>query len=222
MKWFAKLFKKKRWKYLNLSLKAIVRWEQMNGKPFSLLRYNASDEVSENEILSLFYVSTITDNEYISFDEFKKNTSSKEVKQMISAFEKQIAFISQFQSNDNSDNNQEKQNSSDNSSSLIFTKDLIAMLVIHGLDLTYVMEHMDFCDLTLFIQTYNQKEKDRLTEQRLWTFMQLLPHLEKGATPEKFYPFPWDHQDDEVSASQESTETNIESLKIFLQSGLKI
>lgn len=218
MNWFYKLFKKKtRFPTLKLTMKAIIRWEQMHNKPFSLLNYNNPDEVNEDEILSLFYVCSMRDNEIYSFEDFKKQLKKTDIQQMVVDFEQQIMIVSQFQIKDIPTTSHSTEVEKDTSP--MFIKDIVSMLILNGLDAHFALNHMAFCDLPLFTQAYDLKERNRLTEQRLWSFVQLLPHLEKGAQPEDIYPFPWENKD-EVVKSKETQEKEIETSKLFLQSGL--
>lgn len=184
--------KKKQPHTIKLTIKAIIRWEQLNKKPFSQLNYN-----SEDEVLSLFYVCTLHDKVLFSLDEFKKNLKPKDAKQMVKDFERQTSLTSQFQlvtkkkSEDSEDSNP------------IYIKDVVTTLVMDGLDVYFAMNDMELCDLPIFLQAYDKKVKDRLTAQRLWAFMQLSPHLEKGTTPQDIHEFAWESEEEKEEISQE-------------------
>lgn len=206
--WVKNIFKKRSYTTIRLTIKAIIRWEQLNKKPFSQLNYN-----SEDEVLSLFYVCTLYDKVLFSLDEFKKNLKPQDAKRMVKDFERQTSLTSQFQvvakkkSEDSEDSNP------------IYIKDIVATLVMDGLDVYFAMNDMELCDLPVFLQAYDQKTKDRLTAQRLWAFMQLSPHLEKGTTPQDIHPFAWELAE-EIISEEKLEEGKGESIT-FLKTGLK-
>lgn len=208
MKWLKKLFKKRNHPpILRLTIKAVIRWEQLNEKPFSQLNYN-----SEDEVVSLFYVCTLFDEVVSSLDEFKTNLKADDVKRMVTDFERQTSLTSQFQiitkkaSKDSEETNP------------IYIKDIVAMLVMNGLDVHFAMNKMELCDLPIFLHAYDQKVKDRLTAQRLWAFMQLSPHLEKGTTPKDIHPFAWELEEEPVS--EEEVEEGKNEFQALLKFGL--
>lgn len=209
MSWLNKLFKKRiSTPILKLTIKAIIRWEQLNKKAFSQLNYNCEDEV-----LSLFYVCTGFDKVQFSLDEFKKNIKPEDAKRMVKEFERQTSLTSQFQIFTKSKDKESEY------SHPIYIKDVVATLVMNGLDVYFAMNEMELCDLPIFLQAYDQKTKDRLTAQRLWAFMQLSPHLEKGVTPKDIYPFAWEL--DEEIISEEAMEEGKNEFQTFLKTGLK-
>lgn len=208
MNWFKNIFRKRNYPSIKLTIKAIIRWEQINDKPFSVLDY-----ASEDEIISLFYVCALSDNKQLTFVEFKKNIKPKHVQYMIKDFERQTSLTSQFQIV------AKKQNQESEDTTPIYIKDIVGMLVMNGLDVDFTMNDMELCDLPVFLQAYDQKIKDKLTSQRLWTFMQLLPHLEKGTTPKDIHPFAWEMEEENVS--QEAIEEEKGESITFLKTGLK-
>ena len=177
---------------MRLTMKAIIRWEQLNKKPFSLLNYS-----SENEIISLFYVCTNTDIIQISLDEFKKTLTEDSVKEMIKEFERQTSLTSQFQAVSKKSNNKSEDQQH------VYIKDIVPTLVMNGLDVYFAMNDMELCDLPIFLNAYDQKVKDALTAQRLWTYIQLSPHLtEKIKSPKDLYAFSWEMKEDTISEAE--------------------
>ena len=193
---------------IKLTIKAVIRWEQLNKKQFSLLDYN-----SEEEIISLFYVCALSDNKQFSLAEFKKNIKPKDVKRMVKDFERQTSITSQFQIV------VKKENQESEDTNPVYIKDIVSMLVMNGLDVYFAMNTLELCDLPIFLHAYDQKIKDELTAQRLWVFKQLSPHLPKGTTPKDIHIFGWE-MDKETISEAELEEGKGESIT-FLKTGLK-
>lgn len=191
---------------MKLTMQAIIRWEQLNNKAFSQLNYS-----SEDDIISLFYVCTQNISE-ISLEEFKKDIPEESLTEMIKEFERQTFLSSQFQPPQTHDKN----HSGDKTP--VYIKEVIPMLVMHGLDVYFALYEMELCDLPVYLAAYDRKIKDKLTAQRLWTFYQLSPHLKKGSKPETFHPFHWETEKENVSETQ--TEENLKAFQAFLKNGL--
>lgn len=186
-------YRKKKKRYaIKLTIKAVIRWEQLNKKPFSSLNYN-----SEDEIISLFYVCALSDSTQFSLAEFKKNIKPKDVKTMVKDFERQTSITTQFQIVAEKDSEESEETTP------IYIKDIVSMLVMNGLDVYFAMNALELCDLPIFLHAYDQKIKDELTAQRLWAFIQLSPHLEKGTTPQDIHKFGWEIEEAKESISQE-------------------
>lgn len=210
-----RIFRKKEISPIRLTLKAIIRWEQLNNKPFSQL-----NNISDDEVLSLFYVCTLYDEVKTTFEEFKANLKPNQAQRISKELERQTHINSQFQPLANKKETKIKNTVQKNATQKdTYIKDTVAMLVMNGLDIDYVMNEMELHDLPLFLQAYDQKIKDTLTAQRLWAFMQLLPHLDKGTTPQDIHPFAWELA--EETLSEEELEQSLEQSVTFLRTGLK-
>lgn len=175
--------KKKESPHIRLTMKAIIRWEQLNQKPFSELNYN-----SEDDITSLFYTCTLSDEAQLSLGEFRTGLTEASAKNMIHEFEKQTSHITQFQATakENAENKSEP-------SEPTYIKDVVAKLVMNGLDVFFAMNDMELCDLPVFLEAYDQNIKDKLESQRLSIFWMLRPHVsDKIKQPKDLYQFPWD------------------------------
>lgn len=191
---------------MRLTMKALIRWEQINKKPFSLLDYS-----NEDEIVSLFYVCDQSGKITKSLIEFKESLTQPEVKKMISDFERQTSLLSQFQAPSESKGQSEE-------SIPIYIKKVIPMLIMDGLDVSFALNDMELCDLPIFLQAYDQKVRDKLTAQRLWAFLQLSPHLAKGTTPKDVHPFAWEIEEE---LTEEDLKEGRSEFEAFMKAGLK-
>ena len=195
---------------MRLTMKAIIRWEQLNKKPFSLLDYS-----NEDEIISLFYVCDQSTEIKVSLDEFREGLKEEEAKKMVKDFERQTFLAAQFQTV-----SKRKESKASDDSNPIYIKEIVPMLVMNGLDVYFALNEMELCDLPIFLAAYDQKVKDKLTAQRLWTFMQLSPHLEKGTTPKDIHPFSWEMEEEIIS--EEDMEKAKNEFATLLKTGLTV
>lgn len=192
-----------------LTVKSIIRWEQLNDKPFSRLDYN-----SEDDIISLFYVCRIADEVNCSLIEFKEKLSEKLISLMIKDFERETSLMAQFQKKIGKTISKE---SDDTDTDPIYIKNLVPILIMNGLDAHFAMNEMELCDLSLYLDAYDKKVKDKLESARLWTYILLSPHLtKKTKSPKDLYPFLW-----ELENIKQETESEKQESREILKSSLK-
>lgn len=197
---------------IGLTIKSIIRWEQLRKKSFSLMDY-----ANEEDVEALLYTTTICNNEntMYSFDIFRKTLSNQKlVREMVSKLETETAVLSQFQKK------QEKADigSTDDSPGTI--ADIVSTLIMSGLDAQYALNEMELCDLPLYIEAYEKKRKEEMESARMWTYLTILPHIdarkmENGA--KDLITFPWEEA--EKQAEKEIKETEIERFELFMQKG---
>lgn len=181
---------------MKLTMQSIIRWEQLNNIPFSDLEYD-----NEQHVVSMFYVcQSYKDKTLI---EFKESLSDDDLKTMIADFETEIAIQAQFQPKATPKLNEGEVQSDE----APMMSDTISQLVMAGLDASFVLHEMELCDLPVYIKAYDTKTKNDLTTQRLWAFIQLIPHLEKGTEPQDICPFPWEKTNTTTSNVEVSDET---------------
>lgn len=197
---------------MRLNLKAIIRWEQIRQKSFSLMDYSDKDDID-----ALLYTTTICNNEDViyTFDIFRGTLSNEKlVQEMILKLERETSVLSQFQ------RKQEKQDIVNSNSLLEMISGIVSVLIISGLDAHYVLNEMELCDLPLYVEAYEKKRKEEMESARMWTYLTILPHIdarkmENGA--KDLITFPWEEA--EKQAEKEIKETEIEKFELFMQKG---
>ncbi|MFT0500698.1 hypothetical protein ACMSD6_19985 [Bacteroides thetaiotaomicron] len=197
---------------MRLNLKAIIRWEQIRQKSFSLMDYSDKDDID-----ALLYTTTICNNEDViyAFDVFRGTLSNEKlVQEMILKLERETSVLSQFQ------REQEKQDIVNSNSLPEMISGIVSVLIISGLDAHYVLNEMEICDLPLYIEAYEKKRKEEMESARMWTYLTILPHIdarkmENGA--KDLITFPWEEA--EKQAEKEIKETEIERFELFMQKG---
>lgn len=192
---------------MRLTIRAIIKWEQLNQKPFSSMNYS-----DENDIVSLFYVCKLPDEAGMSLSEFKENLTDDSIKGMITEFEKQTLIASQFQPLS------KKKIEESKDSDPVYIKDLVPMLVMNGLDVHFALDEMELYDIPIFLNAYDQKIRHSLESSRLWTFIQVSPHLSKKIkSPKDLYPFSWEIEE-QKEKSKEETEKGMSMFEAFMNS----
>lgn len=100
--------------------------------------------------------------------------------------------------------------------------DVVARLVVSGgLDAHYAMREMTISDMMRYVKALDDKHRQQMEAQRLWTFLTILPHIDKKSapTPQKLYPFAWELEEMERKAQAE-IEKNKETLEKFMSGEL--
>lgn len=200
---------------IGLTIKAIIRWEQLRKKSFSLMDYTSKDDVD-----ALLYTTTICNNDGMmyTFDIFRHTLSNEKlIKEMVSKLERETAVLSQFQKK------QEKADIGSTDDSPETIADIVSTLILAGLDAHYVLNEMELCDLPLYIEAYEKKRKEEMESARMWTYLTICPHIDarkmkNGA--KDLIVFPWEEVERE--AEKEINETEVECFEELLKQGKNI
>lgn len=195
-----------------LTIKAIIRWEQLRKKSFSLMDYTDKDDVD-----TLLYTTTILNSEGMvyTFEVFRQTLSNRKLVQgMISKLEREMAVAGQFQ---------KRQGKSDMNSVECCSEtigSIVSSLIMSGLDAHYALNEMELCDLPLYIEAYEKKRKEDMESARMWTYLTILPHIDarkmvNGA--KDLIMFPWEEA--EKAAAKVINETEVKRFEEFLKQG---
>lgn len=163
---------------MRLTLKNIIRWEQLMNLSFSMVDFN-----NEKHTAALIYIAT---EQPVTFDIFMKTIFSKGYKQEALSLIKELKRTNQFlpQRESKKGASQEEQT----------IGKLAYSLIAKGIDAHYVMNELSIIDLPYLIEALSDKEKQDMESQRLWTYLSILPHIDssKLKSPKDIMPFPWD------------------------------
>lgn len=172
---------------VRLTMRGICLFEQMSDKSFFKL--------SEEDLISFMYCVITACNDFnYSFETFCGMCGNRKIMDfLVKEYEKMFTIISQFNKNEQSQEDEQPQDSGETPSPKI-TDFCTALVVNVGLDPDYVYDKMQLYEINLYLQRYEEKEKVRLEEQRLWTYLTILPHLDskKKVKPEDILPFTWE------------------------------
>lgn len=172
----------------------------------------------KDDVDALLYTTTICNNAGVmyAFEVFRHTLANEKIAhEMISVLERETAVLSQFQT---------KQETSDLGSTEVtpgMIGELIATLIMSGLDAHYALEEMELCDLPLYIEAYERKKKEQMESDRLWTYLNILPHVDGKKLPsaQDLYSFPWEEMEDMKEAERALAE-DAETFEIFMNNGI--
>lgn len=194
---------------MKFTIKSIIRWEQMTGKPFSSLNYG-----NEEDIISLFYACGPMNT---TLEDYKKALTPETIKDYIADFEKQTAISSQFQKKKII--TKKSGNKTDIPEKHLYIREIIPVLIMKGLDATYALNEMDICDLPIYLDAYESLMKESLETKRLFSYMIVSPHLSKKVkSPKDIFPFSWELEEIKQEAAK-SIEEGKSDFEIFMSSG---
>lgn len=181
---------------IKLSLKAIVRAEQMLGKPFNDIDYNHEDDV-----MKLFYCAVLTNNrERFTFEDFASMMASEGfMESLLRRFEKEVQIHSQFITS-------QVPGERTGDKKAAYISELAGNLIAGGMDANYVMNEMELCDIPFLMDALDRKRKEDMESQRLWTFYSILPHVDtkKIKDPSDLIVFPWEQEAKRKKAEAEA------------------
>lgn len=199
---------------VRLTMRSLIRWEQLRNKSFSLMDYS-----SEEDMEALLYCSVLSCNRgtLYTLEEFRHMMQNEKlVKQMVQTLARESTVMEQFRQ-EKGTSQEAKQDPGEEPG---FIKDIISTLIMSGLDATYVMDEMKLCDLPLFISAYEKKRKEQMESDRLWTYLNILPHVDGKKLPSarELYPFPWEMEEMKEKADKAIREDS-EKLEMFFNQG---
>lgn len=184
-----------------LTIKALIRWEQLRGRSFNFFEPTDAEDVT-----ALLYVYALAQGHFCTLEEFRMVVDSKapSIDELGKRLEREQAVANQFIAKVS------QADEADEAGEPMTIQQVAAHLIAAGLSPRYVLEEMELCDLTALMQAVRDRRKDELQSQRLWTFFSMLPHVGKGAlkTPQDLFTFPW-----EVEAERQEADAKKEEEK---------
>ena len=175
---------------IRLTIRAVVMFEELSGKMFTSALKNQED------LLTIMYCAFVCSTGIeVSMETFASMLENEAFSQKISRDLKRLQkFTEQFNKSEQKEDNEQKGKEEPEVS---ITEMADKMIFYYGLDAGYVLEKMQLWELNHFLKGAEEQYKEKMEEQRLWTFLQVAPQidLKKCKSPEKFMPFPWDLKD---------------------------
>lgn len=169
---------------IRLSIKAIIRAEQILSKPFTEIDYSNIDEL----VKLLYCLVLVNNNVVFTLEEFQTIVENeKQFSAMMKEIEKANVVLAQF-------SHPTENNTQGPAVGPQYLKDLAGMLIMSGMDAGYVMNDMEISDIPVFVESYERRKREDMEAQRLWTFLSVAPHIDtkKLRTAEDFFAFPWE------------------------------
>lgn len=198
---------------IHLTMRTIIRWEQLRGKSFAGMDYEDNEDLT-----ALLYCSMISCNseKMYTLDEFRHVTSNgKLMREMSQKLSRESLVMAQFRGT--AENTADLSNVEGSSGRI---SEIVSTLIMSGLDARYVMDKMELCDLPMFIRAYEQQKKEQLENNRLWTYLSILPHVDGKKLPSAtdLYPFPWELEEIERKAN-EAIQVDADRFEDFMKQG---
>lgn len=177
---------------IRLSIKSIIRAEQILSKPFTDIDYTNVEELTK-----LLYCTVLSNNPVLfTFEEFQAIAENeKQLSAMIKEIEKANLVLKQFSRGTTAQN-------VENAGESPYIKELVGLLVMSGLDAHYVMNEMEISDIPIFVEAYEKKKREEMEASRLWTFLSIIPHIDtkKVKSPKDLMMFPWEEEEAQKAA----------------------
>lgn len=203
---------------LKLNIKSIMLYEKLTQQSFAMF------EPTLDKIIPLLYCMLVANND--SYKETYEDTvkylfsNEKVMKELSDKLNKEMLFYSQFHS-PIKDNENDLSIKTDNSSNTnpVFISQMIPILVSDcGLDINYILNEMQYTDIDIYIKHKDDKEKTKLEENRLFTYLTVLPHIDsKKCSIQQFLPFTWEEKEKKEKGMRE-IQNNQHKLQEFLNS----
>lgn len=191
-------FKRKRKKKVNdfhkynikLNVKTIVFFEKMSNKSF----YDI--ETLEDMVMLMYSTLVVNNPDFnIPFNVFIILLEDENVMRWIMNKYAEIQdFNTQFIT-PNVDNEEKKEIEGER---ITITELVYQLIVQYGIDPHYVMWEMDFWEMEALFKQAEQKTKNDLIGERLWTYIKILPHIDgkKLKSPHDLLPFEWEEDEE--------------------------
>ncbi len=195
---------------MKITLKNIIRYEQLTGKSFNEFSMEIDD------LISLLYA---IENPDIDYNLFKESVSSSK-KALIkrgNEINRYLELSSQYyQKNISEDKIETRVNTQKQK-----VGDVAIFLIYSGLDAHFVLNEMELQDIPLFYNGAIEKTKAKLENERRWTYLGILPHLSSPITEQQLVTFSW--EEEEVKKQSEgSIKRDEKRFNEFMNNGKKI
>ena len=175
------------------SMKAIQLYERLTDESFINLEKNPEN------IIKFIYCCLVAhpENKFkLTFEEACESFFIKNINDLMLQFEKEMNFVNQFKVPEKEDTVVDSGTSQQvEEQEEIFLSSLIPILVSDcGLDINYVMNELRYTEIMNFINYSVSSKREKMEEQRFWTFLQIAPHIDakKIKGPEDLIEFTWE------------------------------
>lgn len=174
---------------IKLSIRALVMYEALSGNNFSA-------SASKEDMFILMYCAFVCSTGYeISIEAFQEMLEDEKFAKKL---DRDLARLQRFSEQFKAENvSKEDKSGGKNVNEVSITEMADKLIFAYGIDPEYVLNKMQLWELTHFLKGAESHYKERMEEQRMWTFLQVAPQidLKKCKSPEKYLPLPWEKED---------------------------
>ena len=185
---------------LAFNFKAIMMFEKLSGVSYF--------DLTEENYVFLIYAMYMVKHPYtyMQFWDFIKifGNNKKVTKQMITEFGEYMEYLKQY--SDTTPKTEENDEGETEEKTKQTITDIVAYLITScGIDPHYVMYEMELWEIEPYMKCAERKKKEELESERLWTYLNISPHIDtkKCKSPEKLIPFPWEKEEQKIKQNQE-------------------
>lgn len=185
---------------LAFNFKAIMMFEKLSGVSYF-------DLTDENYVFLIYAMYMVKHPyTYMQFWDFIKifGNNKKVTKQMITEFGEYMEYLKQY--SDTAPKTEENNEGETVEKTKQTITDIVAYLITScGIDPHYVMYEMELWEIEPYMKCAERKKKEELESERLWTYLNISPHIDtkKCKSPEKLIPFPWEKEEQKIKQNQE-------------------
>ena len=190
---------------LKLNIKSLCYYEKITGKSF--FSFDGSN------VIELLYSLFVVNNPEVMM-------TIKAFTFMLEDIRVSRWFMSQYQSLTdtiqqlNQPSDESSNDEIDNTNPPMITDYATSLIVEYGVDPEYVMYKMDIWEITTYFQTVSSMVKRDMEEQRFWTYLNIMPHIDtkKCKKPEDLISFQWE-KGDRRKRNEQEMERNMYAIK---------
>ena len=192
---------------IKLTIKAICMFEKLSGKSF----FKFSEEDMGMLLYCTFYVTNQAEMKYEAF------LNLLEVDEItlwaVEKYKNILDVIQQFKVDEAP---QTDERNGGDVKDLSMTDMATSLIVDYHLDAHYVMYEMGLWEIEPMYRACDAAVKRRYEEQRLWTYIDIMPHIDakKIKGPDDLLPFPWEKS--RAEKTKEKLEKNSAAAFAFL------
>ena len=177
---------------LAFNFKALMMFEKLSGESY----FN----INEVNYVFLLYSMYMVKHPYLNMTliDFANifGSNKKVTKQLLKEFEEYMVYIRQFTTSNKTEAVDEEGADAKNAHTTI-TDIVMYLITACGIDPHYVMYEMELWEIEPYMKFAEMNKKESLEMDRLWTYLNILPHIDtkKCNSPDKLLPFPWEIQE---------------------------
>ncbi len=182
-----------------LSIRAVIRWEQMTQRPFQDIDFNDEDDIRK----ALYCASVVYSETPYTYTEFLTVMENKRISRgYVKSLTRYNEYVAQFVTA-TADRGADQGSGTSESTRI---GEVAANLIVHGLDAHFVLDEMTIGDIPMYIHAMNEKIQREEESRRLWTYLSVLPHVgsKKLKSPQKLYEFPWERHEMTLSEREKA------------------
>lgn len=201
---------------IKLTIKACCLFEQLTGKSF--FRCETQDDVL-HILYAMFVDSSDTTITYKTFLAMLENR--KLAKSLMKDYNDICKYLEQLNLTQRVEEYNKNSNAGGDEATI--TNIATSLIVLHGLDPSYVMEKMQIWEILPLFEAAETKRRAELVDKRFWTWLTICPHIDskKIKSADQLFKFDWEKDSKKKNWYQEDLDKKTEFIKAFFENQRK-